>query len=95
MSTTTRGKRRITFTLEAPEATAVFITGDFNGWDENAAPMKRTTDGLYQKILMLSPGRYEYKFKIDGRWLCDPGNPLQCDNRHGTMNSVVVVSETR
>ena len=33
------------FRVWAPHANAVFVVGDFNGWDENACPMYRISDG--------------------------------------------------
>ncbi len=88
---TTKGKRRVTFTLTAPGAATVFLAGDFNDWDETM-PMNMEPNGKCRKTMLLLPGRYEYKFKIDGHWRCDPENPAQCDNVHGTNNSVIVVS---
>lgn len=95
MAKVPQGKKRITFTLEASGATAVFLSGDFNGWDETGSAMNPKPGGKFEKTAMLLPGRYEYKFKIDGQWQCDPNNPLQCPNAHGTMNSVLVVGNTK
>jgi 1,4-alpha-glucan branching enzyme len=92
MAKTTKGRRRITFTARAPGAGSVFVAGDFNGWDEEKHGMARRPDGLWQKVLMLEPGRYEYKFKVDGQWTCDSGNPIRCENVYGSRNSVIVVS---
>lgn len=94
MATTTKGKRRVTFTLAAPGAASVYLAGDFNDWDETCA-MDMKAGGKYSKTLMLLPGRYEYKFRVDGRWQCDPENPMQCDNVHGTTNSVIIVSSEK
>jgi len=91
MEKTTKGKRRVTFFLAAPGADTVFLAGDFNDWDETC-PMNMKPNGKCSKTLMLLPGRYEYKFKVDGRWQCDPENPSRCDNVHGTTNSVIIVS---
>lgn len=57
----------------APEATNVFLAGTFNDWDPQASPLQRTPDGVWQITLGLAPGRYEYKFVVDGRWCCEPG----------------------
>jgi 1,4-alpha-glucan branching enzyme len=91
MANSTKGKRRVTFNLGAPGAEKVILAGDFNNWDETCI-MNMEPNGRCKKTFMLSPGRYEYKFKVDGRWLCDPENPIQCNNVHGTMNSAIVVS---
>ncbi len=85
------------FRLAAPQATEVFLAGEFNQWDASATPMKRESDGSWVATLELTPGRYEYKFVVDGQWICEPG----CDGREGTtcvsnpfgsLNSVAVVA---
>lgn len=100
METTSRTKRgvRTSFRCAAPQAAAVFLAGAFNEWSTTATPMERTPDGSWIVSLALAPGRYEYKFVVDGQWLCEP----RCDapgedrspcapNSFGTMNSVVEI----
>lgn len=74
----------------AADAERVVVSGSFNGW--------RTQD--YKMVLRgnewvfpvhLWPGRYSYKFIIDGEWLLDPANPLWEDNEYGNGNSVLWV----
>lgn len=43
--------------------------------------------------LNLKPGRYVYKFIVDGEWMTDPAHPLKEDDGGGNINSVVVVEE--
>jgi hypothetical protein len=38
--------------------------------------------------MYLKPGKYTYKFIVDGRWILDPANRLYEENRYGTGNSV-------
>ncbi len=42
-------------------------------------------------ILALLPGRYEYKFVVDGHWIPDPNALENVLNPHGTLNSVMEV----
>jgi hypothetical protein len=44
-------------------------------------------------VVELDPGRYEYKFVVDGGaiWLDDKGNPEGVPDPYGGRNSVVVV----
>ncbi len=90
MANSTKGKRRITFYLGAPGARKVILAGNFNNWDETCV-MNMEPNGKCKKTFMLTPGRYEYKFIVDGRWLCDPENPKQCENSYGTHNSYIEV----
>ena len=69
----------------------VILTGNFNGWDERAIKMKRDTDGWHLRA-DLPPGRYEYKFIIDGKWSHDPEAKENVYNEHGTLNSVLKVT---
>jgi hypothetical protein len=39
----------------------------------------------------LPPGRYEYKFIVDGEWIPDPSEPHEVVNAFGSTNSVVEV----
>ena len=47
--------------------------------------------GLWQTTLALKPGRYQYKFVVDGEWMADPEAKQNVFNVHGTLNSVIEV----
>lgn len=86
------------FACSAPHAGIVFLAGTFNGWDPTATPLTRRADGTWAVALDLPPGRYEYKFVVDGRWCCEPGCeepaagcPDCVPNPFGTMNRVLEV----
>ena len=89
--TTTKGKKRVTFVLDEPSASQVTVCGDFNNWEIARHPMKQDEEGFWRKIVMLSPGRYEYKLYVDDQWRCDPANTSKCANQFGTSNSVIIV----
>ena len=81
--------RRVTFSLEEIAAKEVILTGNFNDWSLKKHPMKRDEKGLWNKTVMLSPGKYEYNFLVDGQWREDPRNDRLCLNCFGTQNSVL------
>ena len=85
-------RRRITFSFGDQQANSVSLTGDFNQWNRTSHPMKDCGKGIWQKIMMLPPGEYEYKFVVDGQWRTDPNNPNRCPNRFGTYNNILRVS---
>jgi len=87
-------RRRWTFTLEAAEANEVILMGDFNDWNPEKHRMQRDENGMWNKVVMLTPGDYEYKFLVDGQWREDPLNDRLCPNRFGTYNSVINLSES-
>jgi 1,4-alpha-glucan branching enzyme len=84
-------KKRITFKLEASEATEAILVGDFNNWDVKKHRMKKDNKGRWTKIVTLAPGRYEYKFLVDGQWQNDPGSDQMVHNSFGTVNNILNV----
>lgn len=84
-------RRKVTFNLDAPHTKEVIIAGDFNGWDSKKHAMRQNAEGTWQKSLMLAPGKYEYKFRVDGQWVEDPHNNHSCSNCFGTRNSIIEI----
>ena len=82
-------RRKVHFSVESARAREVFLMGDFNSWNPKAHPMKSNGNGLWVKSVIIPPGKYEYKFLIDGDWKEDPGNEQTCPNCFGTMNSIL------
>ena len=81
-------RRKATFSLEATDANEVILLGDFNDWNPKRHPMKTDGNGVWNKTVIIPPGKYEYKFLIDGNWIEDPQNDQTCLNCFGTLNSV-------
>ena len=85
-------KRKVVFTVKASVGSTVFLAGSFNGWSESAKQMTdKNGDGCFSCICYLMPGRYEYKFIINGIWIMDTENPNFVANDKDSMNSVLVV----
>jgi 1,4-alpha-glucan branching enzyme len=80
--------------LHAPNARAVFVAGNFNGWDPRRTSLHKDSGGVWRTFLPLSPGRYEYRFIVDGQWQEDPGARESVPNPHGGRNSVLIVRST-
>jgi 1,4-alpha-glucan branching enzyme len=85
--------KRVRFSLQAPEAESVSLAGDFNGWDVNSLPMKRDTKGGWKANVDLEPGRYEYRFCVDGSCQDDPNTSETVGNPFGTRNCIRVVTQ--
>lgn len=74
------------------EAESLVVVGDFNNWDESAAPLQRRKDGVWTKNLRLEPGRYRYRYLADGKvWHNDPAADAYEASGFGEDNSVVIV----
>jgi len=84
-------KKAIEFKLMAPQAKKVLISGDFNKWSNKTTSMKKNKNGSWSSKVNLNPGRYEYKFIVDGQWWTDPICQEAIHNSLGSQNSVLVV----
>jgi len=78
-----------TFKLDGyANAHAVYLPGTFNDWNTNEYLMGHTGNG-WSISLYLKPGKYLYKFLVDGNWMLDPANKLWEQNQYDTGNSVL------
>lgn len=102
MTATSKQKKEhpaLVFECHAPAAQSVGLAGTFNDWNPAATPMTKDDQGLWQASVGRAPGRYEFKFVVDGEWCCEPGCegayhgcPKCVPNEFGTMNRVLEVS---
>lgn len=76
----------------AAEAGEVFVFGQFNDWSRSTDPLVQDDDGTFRTTLALDPGRYEYKFYVDGEEVLDPTNPHRVPNGFGDFNNVVEIA---
>ena len=83
--------KQIEFTFRAPEANQVYIVGTFNGWKTKSMPMKKGKDGTWRIMVKLSPGRYEYKYFVDGMWAQDFPCAELAPNPFGNNNCIICV----
>jgi 1,4-alpha-glucan branching enzyme len=86
-------RKRVQFSFIAPDSKEVNLVGDFNKWNPKAHPLRKGEDGNWTKILYVQPGRYEYRFLVDGRWESDPDNHNFTPNSFGTYNNVMNIPE--
>ena len=82
----------VIFAMEAPEARAVQLAGDFNGWMVDGNEMQ-PAGRVWTKVVPLVPGRYRYRYVVDGRWQNDPLNPAVEPAPFGGYNSILVVED--
>lgn len=84
------GAVRARLVLRAPEARAVAVAADFNGWDPATSRMRRREGGVWILDVPLQPGRrYQYMFVVDGRFVTDPNAPASVDDGFGGRNAVL------
>ena len=80
----------VEFKLYAPQAKKVSLAGSFNNWDIKAETAKKDTKGNWSAKISLKPGKYEYKFFVDGSWQNDPC-ASKVTNSFGTQNNLVEI----
>ena len=85
-------EKPVEFILNLAGAKTACVAGSFNAWDIQRTPLRKEANGSWKATVWLPPGRYEYRFVIDGaQWFSDPGAKESTPNQFGSTNSVVVV----
>ena len=80
----------VLFTVEARDAGRVQLAGDFNEWMLEGSEMS-AEGNIWKTIVKLAPGRYRYRYVVDGRWITDPLNAEVEPAPYGEQNSVLVL----
>ena len=84
---------KVTFTVDAKEANAVSVVGDFNNWTPSEGELSKLKNGSFKGVFdVAKDASYEFKYFIDGAFV----NEEQADSFiynefAGTENSVLVV----
>jgi hypothetical protein len=80
-----------TFTLPGhTDAEAVAIYGSFNNWIQTKNYCAKEGNGWVCRI-DLAPGKYTYRFLVDGVGLLDPANSATEDDGNGHTDSVIII----
>jgi glycosidase len=73
----------------------VNLFGTFNNWNRASTPMHdKDGNGTYEASVALDPGRYEYKFYVDGKEISDPDNPNKTPSGVGDYNSILFIESS-
>ena len=65
----------------------IYITGSFCDWKEFFL-MEKKEKGVFNKVLMLQPGFYQYKFKVDDNWAYSKKQP-KFEDSNGNVNNFI------
>ena len=88
-------RQKVSLTYEVPtnkKIEKVQIVGDLNNWNPATTPMEQQANA-WTTELQLNPGRYPYKFVVDGAWVNDPANTDSVSNGMGGFNSLLNVEK--
>ncbi len=69
------------------QSQSVFLSGSFNGWSTRQTPMQRCDTG-WMITLKLQPGKYAYKYIVDGKWTNDSYNKLREADTYDGFNNI-------
>lgn len=82
--------RQVTFSIHAPDAKEIYLVGDFNQWKiDKTWQLSRQNEERWEKRMDLIPGKYKYKFVVDGEWVMDSQNHEREANAFGTYDSII------
>jgi hypothetical protein len=82
----------VVFRLQELQANTICIVGDFNYWESGKNCLHYLpNEGIWQIILPLKEGTYQYMFIIDHtKWIADPEAQAYIDDGFGNKNSLLV-----
>ncbi|MCX5716071.1 MAG: AAA family ATPase [Candidatus Omnitrophica bacterium] len=81
------------FKYTSQTAKDVYVVGDFNNWtvgESNRLVSKE--NGQWEAPFELQPGRYRYKFVVDGQWVQDPQNSQTEPNPFSGVDSILTIA---
>ena len=67
--------RFVKLTIKIANAKTVKLAGDFNNWGTDSLALVKRDKNVWETILPLPPGTYQYLYSIDGQLILDPLNP--------------------
>ncbi len=80
----------VSFRLHTDRPTSV--VADFNGWNPLLSPMRPSGDNTCELNVLLSPGRYAFRYLADGgQWFDDTEADAVEPNGQGESHSVWLV----
>lgn len=82
----------VMFSYFDDSASEIRVAGEFNNWRPTERHnLEKQEAGEWNLQIPLMPGKYEYKFIVDGEWREDPANPEHKIGDHGQKNSIIKV----
>jgi hypothetical protein len=83
----------VRFRYRAPEAKAVSVVGDWNGWSADRNPLRGPfKGGVWEVTVPLKPGIWRYAFVVDGLWQAPPEAPRTESDGFGGVRGVLDVA---
>ncbi|RYZ18213.1 MAG: glycoside hydrolase [Chitinophagaceae bacterium] len=89
--TKTKPVCKVTFSIEAKEANAVSVVGDFNEWNAEAGALTKQKNGIFKGVFELpKEASFEFKYLVDGVYSSEPeADGSRWNDFAGAENSVI------
>ena len=84
---------KVTFSVEAKEATSASVVGDFNNWNPKEGELSKLKNGTFKGVFDLpKDASYEFKYVIDGTFVNEPeADSFKWNDFAGTENGVLAL----
>ncbi len=84
---------KVTFTVDAKEATTASVVGDFNNWNPSEGELSKLKNGSFKGVFDVNKdASYEFKYFIDGAYVNEEqADSFKYNEFSGTENSVLEV----
>jgi len=84
---------KVTFTIEAKEASTAAVVGDFNNWSTKEGELSKLKNGTFKGMFEINKdASYEFKYVIDGAFVNDTeADSYRWNEFAGAENSVLEV----
>jgi 1,4-alpha-glucan branching enzyme len=64
---------KVTFSLEAKEANAAAVVGDFNNWNPSEGELSKLKNGTFKAAFDLpKDNSFEFRYIVDGSYINEP-----------------------
>jgi len=84
---------KVTFSVEAKEATSASVIGDFNEWNPKEGELSKLKNGTFKATYDLNKdASYEFRYVVDGAFINEPeADSFKWNDFAGAENSVLEV----
>ncbi|MEO8255327.1 MAG: isoamylase early set domain-containing protein [Flavobacterium sp.] len=84
---------KVTFSIEAKNATQAAVVGDFNNWNEEEGTLSKLKNGTFKATFDINKdAAYEFKYVVDGEYINESeADSFKWNEFAGTENSVLEV----
>ena len=84
---------KVTFSVEAKEANAASVVGDFNNWNPSEGELSKLKNGTFKGVFDLpKDASYEFKYLVDGAYINEPeADSFKWNDFAGAENGVLEV----